>query len=281
MGVLENRRNVYFNDTINVNRGQESSDEDTGSDGGEDVPAVQTVNGDGQQNADNRRRNQQQTPPSPASGRKYQRCGHKLVLKKGRRSRQRCESERSLAVEVFGSADIPEEALEGWDIVNPTRSHFTALLTQSENAKLLKEFIEGATIEQGQDDYETRPRDQNGVPHHPEDPEEAFLSISTALRGALKKHYNEGALVALEQEIMAFFSENPCRDYVADHLDGYERLLAHAASKYHQLQSRSFDEDGKRKIKIGNPSRTEFQPIDPSLSKYLKIRAMRNKQRGL
>ena len=66
-------------------------------------------------------RSHQQTPPSPASGRKYQRCGHKLVLKKGRRSRHRCESERSLAVEVFGSADIPDEALEGWDIANPTR----------------------------------------------------------------------------------------------------------------------------------------------------------------
>jgi len=281
MGVLENRRNVYFNDTVNINQGQESSGEDTGSDGGEDVPVLQIpTNGGGQQDTHNRRRNQQQTPPSPASGRKYQRCGHKLVLKKGRRSRQRCESERSLAVEVFGSADIPEEALEGWDIVNPSRSHFTALLTEAENANLLKEFIEGATVDQDPDGYERLPRG-NRVLHHPEDPEEAFLSISTALRGALKKHYNEGALVALEEEIMAFFQDNPCQDYVADHLDGYERLLAHAASKYHQLQSRSFDEDGKRKIKIGNPLRTEFQPIDPSLSKYLKIRAMRNKQRGL
>ena len=42
-----------------------------------------------------------------------------------------------------------------------------------------------------------------------------------------------------------------------------------------------FDEDGKRKIKIGNPSKNEFHPIDPSLSKYLKIRSVRNKQRGL
>ena len=42
-----------------------------------------------------------------------------------------------------------------------------------------------------------------------------------------------------------------------------------------------FDEDGKRKIKIGNPLGTEFNPIDPSLSKYLKIRAVKNKQRGL
>ena len=66
-------------------------------------------------------RRSQQTPPSPASGRKYQRSGHKLVLKKGRRSRHRCESERSLAVEVFGSADVPDEALEGWDIANQSR----------------------------------------------------------------------------------------------------------------------------------------------------------------
>ena len=107
---------------------------------------------------------------------------------------------------------------------------------------------------------------------------------------------------------MSFFVENPSEDFVADHLDAYERLLVHAASKYHQLHSRSklpnqvyvailtslksqvhqcgncvlgFDEDGKRKIKIGNPLGTEFNPIDPSLSKYLKIRAVKNKQRGL
>ena len=108
---------------------------------------------------------------------------------------------------------------------------------------------------------------------------------------------------------MSFFVENPSEYYVADHLDAYERLLVHAASKYHQLHSRSklsnvyqvflailtsvktgssmwkcvlgFDEDGKRKIKIGNPLGTEFNPIDPSLSKYLKIRAVKNKQRGL
>ena len=49
----------------------------------------------------------------------------------------------------------------------------------------------------------------------------------------------QGALDALEQEIMEFFKENPGDDFVADHLDSYERLLAHAASKYHQLQSRS------------------------------------------
>ena len=113
---------------------------------------------------------------------------------------------------------------------------------------------------------------------------------------------------ALEEKVMSFFVENPSEDYVADHLDAYERLLVHAASKYHQLHSRSklsnvyqvyvtrhplrqvhqcgncvlgFDEDGKRKIKIGNPLGTEFNPIDPSLSKYLKIRAVKNKQRGL
>ena len=44
---------------------------------------------------------------------------------------------------------------------------------------------------------------------------------------------------ALEEKVMSFFVENPSEDYVADHLDAYERLLVHAASKYHQLYSRS------------------------------------------
>lgn len=272
-----NSRNVYFNDTVVVNPETNNTEEESSS-GDEGVQLAIQQAAAAAQLENNRSRSQQQTPPSPASGRKYQRCGHKLVLKKGRRSRHRCESERSLAVEVFGSADIPDEALEGWDIANPTRSHFTTLLTQSENAALLKDFVEGNV---GDEDNGVVGDSTQRPPIHPENPEEAFLSISTALRGALKKHYNEGALDALEQEIMEFFKENPSDDYVADHLDAYERLLAHAASKYHQLQSRSFDEDGKRKIKIGNPTKDQFHPIGPSLSKYLKIRSVRNKQRGL
>lgn len=282
----DNRRNVYFSDPVTVpNNGinrdttSESSDEDPGV---QAAIADQAVTQQQRQLNDSRppRRTSSQAPPSPATGRKVQRFGHKLTLKKGRRTRQRCESERSLAVEVFGSADIPEEALEGWDIANPGRSHFTTLLTESENAELLKDFVDGGCDANPEDGWQAG----CGKPPlgcSPETPEEAFLSISTALRGALKKHYHEGALEALEEKVMSFFVENPSEDYVADHLDAYERLLVHAASKYHQLHSRSFDEDGKRKIKIGNPLGTEFNPMDPSLSKYLKIRAVKNKQRGL
>ena len=71
-----------------------------------------------------------------------------------------------------------------------SRSHFTTLLTESENAELLKDFVDGGCDANPQDVYQAG----CGKPPlgcSPETPEEAFLSISTALRGALKKHYHE------------------------------------------------------------------------------------------
>ena len=60
-------------------------------------------------------------PPSPATPRKMPLAGTSLKLKKGRRARHRYDSERSL----FAFADVdPEDAPEGWDIVEENTSHF-------------------------------------------------------------------------------------------------------------------------------------------------------------
>jgi len=266
MGVLENRRNVYFSHDIVSDQHPATSSEDDS----DDAPLAGQ-----QQQPQAVIQRPQQPPPSPLVRRKQpQRHGHKLAMKKGRRSRQRYENERELAYEAFGG-EVPADVLEGWDIApRPSRSHFSVLL-EAENAAVLKDFVEDRMtvkaaaandVEAAAPTADTR------------DPEKAFLGISVALRGALKKHYHEGALIALEQEITDFFRENPKEEYVADdHLSSYERLLAHAVSKYHHLQSRSYDVGtGKRKMTIENPLAEMFSPMDPYLAKYLKIRSNKN-----
>merc|ERR1712109_26886 len=105
------------------------------------------------------------------------------------------------------------------------------------------------------------------------DPEEAFLSISQNLRQAFKKHLPLGMLEALESEIVEFFMENPNTDYISSELSSYERLLIHAASSYNRLYSRSYDDNGRRILLVENRNKgKEFNPIDPSLTKYLQIR---------
>ena len=80
-------------------------------------------------------------------------------------------------------------------------------------------------------------------------------------------------LEALENEIVEYFRENPGTEYISSELSSYERLLVHAASSYNKLDSRSFDKNGKRILVIHNRNQKKsFCPVDPSLSKYLKIR---------
>ena len=80
-------------------------------------------------------------------------------------------------------------------------------------------------------------------------------------------------LEALESEIVEFFMENPNTDYISSELSSYERLLIHAASSYNRLYSRSYDDNGRRILLVENRNKgKEFNPIDPSLTNYLKIR---------
>ena len=80
-------------------------------------------------------------------------------------------------------------------------------------------------------------------------------------------------LEALENQIVEYFREHPGTEYISSELSSYERLLVHAASSYNKLDSRSFDKNGKRILVVQNRNKKNtFCPVDPSLSKYLKIR---------
>jgi len=274
MGPWENRRNVYFANDLITDQVTSSSEEGEHSDDvGEAPQPIRPLS-----------RDQRSGPPPPSPllrRRQPSRHGHKLTLKKGRRSRQRYENERELAYEAFGCSEVPTEVLEGWDIMpRPSRSQFAVLL-EAENANVLCDFIEDRieTVDSAPavkaTNYGTATTEDANCNF---DPEKSFLGISAALRGALKKHYHEGALMALEKEITNFFLENPRSEYVADdNLSSYERLLAHAASKYHNLQSKSFDiGSGRRKLTVENPLAEKFNPMDPTLAQYLKIRSNRD-----
>ena len=126
-----------------------------------------------------RRRTQ---PPPPSPGTPKRRLGsHKLVLKKGRKSRRRYESERSLMAEF----DLDPEDLDSVDLSPETRSHFRTLFEQ-ENRQLLNKFMEGGDDEEVVDDRDIdafRARRQSPAMS----PEEAYLRIGSNLRSALKK----------------------------------------------------------------------------------------------
>lgn len=251
MGVLEHQKRVFFTPVSGDNA--TSSDDDETLRIRESPPPIL---------APGRNR----PPPSPATYRRTGLVGHTLKLKKGRRSKQRYDNERIL----FASVDIdPEEVPQGLDIGPETNSHF-ALLLDEDNKELLEDFLNSKEVVK-----ERRKRNgkrRNSVEDDDdEDSDAAFLRISGPLRQAVKKHLPYGILENLEDNIREHFLMHPQQEYVAVDLSSYERLLAHVCSMYHHLNSRSYDEDGKRKLKIGNP-KEKFDPIDPSLAKYLKNR---------
>ncbi|XP_040579556.1 R3H domain-containing protein 4 [Lepeophtheirus salmonis] len=184
--------------------------------------------------------------------------GHTLALKKGRRSRHRFENEKLLTTN--------EEQLI-WDVVDrsPNSPKFSSLDDETLSLFCYGEF------ENYNEDVQRKPK--NKVSYEPEDfdPEVAYLNIGCNLRTALKKNLPMGMLAGLESEIIDFFTKNPQSSYIAEELSSYERLLAHACSSYHCLYSYSFNESGRRKLKIANPNQIFYKP-DPSLSSYLQER---------
>ena len=83
-------------------------------------------------------------------------------------------------------------------------------------------------------------------------------------------------LEGIENQIRETFVADPATEYITSDLSSYERLLVHAASSYNQLNSRSFDKNGKRTLIVENRNKYKrFKPVDPSLSNYLKIRSQK------
>jgi len=254
MGVLNNNRRVIFKSPFSGGETTETSSDDEGPI--QNVPPPQPV-----QQPPRRPR----PPPSPAATRKAPLAGTSLKLKKGRRARHRYGSERSL----FALADVdPEDAPEGWDILEESTSRFRSLL---DNQILLEQFLDNEDIHDASVDQVDKANDKYEKNQN-RDPEASFLRISSHLRQALKKHFPMGMLAGLEEQIIGHFVANPEKSFVTTGLSSYERLLAHTCCMYNHLISESFDENGVRKLKVVNPNGNHFEPVDPDLVKYLTIR---------
>lgn len=129
-------------------------------------------------------------PRSPGTPRKVFTTGHRLTLKKGRRSRHRYDSERQL----FACADEfegfnPDDPNSSWNPEREYRSHFTDLL---DNDNLLELFVgeSDSTLDNRGNKSSRRSRPQPGTrdPEEQFDAENAYMRINAKLRNAIKKH---------------------------------------------------------------------------------------------
>jgi len=192
---------------------------------------------------------------------------YKFKMKKGRKTKQRCENEQMLMT-MYG---IDAEDTLGEDIAQETKSYFLDLMSM-ENEVLLDQFINNE--EPRYFNKEKITRKVKKVTAENFEPEEAFLKIGFNMRQALKKHPPMGMLEGIEEKITETFLTNPNSEFVAENMSSFERLLLHALCSYNSLNSYSFDFGGKRIVRVENPYATFFQK-NPGLCSYLKSRMQR------
>jgi len=190
--------------------------------------------------------------------------GHRLQMKRGRRTQQRCENERMLmamyGIDSEGGEDIPQQG----------KSYFLDLL-QQDNEELLEQFINNEEPKYFNKEKRSR-RKRAEVECEEFEPEEAFLKIGSNLRQALKHQLPLGMLEGIEERLHDTFSTNPNTEYVVEDLSSFERLLLHATCAYYALNSHSFDFGGRRMVRVENPWGM-YKGRDPRLADYLVMRS--------
>jgi len=203
-------------------------------------------------------------PAAPSSpGLARAKLGQKHRMKQGRRSQQRAENDR-LLMAMYGIDS--EEAVQGGDIQQETRSYFVDLL-DAENQELLDQFLNNQEAKFLRKETEG-PRKVFANGEGEFQPDEAFMKMGFNMRLALKKHVPLGMLQGIEDNIVGSFVQDPHGEYIAEDFSSFERLILHALCSYNALNSYSYDSNGKRKVKVGNPCK-EFNKKDPSLYQYL------------
>lgn len=196
--------------------------------------------------------------------------GYRLKMRKGARANRRFENER-LLMSMYGGDSLEGEEFQ--DVNQPTYSYFTDLMDET-NREILEEFLnnEESKYFNVQEENEELEPDTRTLEEMEQEfqAEEAFLRISGRMRQALKKNVPLGMLRGIEETINDSFSKDPESDYVCA-LSSFERLLVHALSAYNCLNSYSFDQNGKRVVKVENPRKCFFKK-DPTLTDYISVR---------
>lgn len=137
-----------------------------------------------------------------------------------------------------------------------------------------------AKVEKEQKEKEVAMKDEDEeftVLHHTDErqahpantPKECYARINSSLRAFLRRrHFPKGSLENHEEELVAWFTEDPHSVWVSHLPNSFERLLLHAVSQYLDLNSSSYDCQGIRQTKVENKN-DHFHPPLMCLSKYL------------
>lgn len=183
--------------------------------------------------------------------------------------------------EEIGELDIS-------DLVSNNTSVFAKLLSNEESMKVWSEFVNLSDEEQeafmGQKRKTAAPAQNIDRGNTAEDEhipterdavaiaEKAFNKIGGHIRGVLtKKHFPMGGLKYHEQEVIAYFSDDPTAVMISSVPSSFDRLLVHGVCQFLGLKSMSTSRNGDRIMEIENKQETFCIP-SLLLSQYLEKR---------
>ncbi|GAB1598324.1 R3H domain-containing protein 4-like [Argonauta hians] len=188
--------------------------------------------------------------------------------------------------------------LENVDNVEPRMSVFAEILMDKEKWKVWNDFINQSEEEQqkvleksksrncrhrrsksdfvvlkdkndlNQDSWEIVPDMRAAHPAHTA--EQCFQKLDRNIRATLKRrHFPQGLLLSIEEDLISFFKEWPTAVYISQLANSFERLLLHALCQYLGLKSKSFEQDGVKRIEVEN-CKDYFRPPNVLLSQYIQ-----------
>ncbi|CAE1153727.1 unnamed protein product [Acanthosepion pharaonis] len=218
-----------------------------------------------------------------------------LYIKKkmGANKARRCENLRNLLNLV------PKEEwdnLEQHDQLENKVSVFAELLMETEKWEIWNEYINSSEEEQKElleksnqnhktHETEQSPSDSSDKDFDPDSwelipdmrtthpaftAEECYQRLDRRLRSTLKRrHFPQGLLMSIEEELVTFFQEWPTAIYISQLANSFERMLLHAICQYLDLKSKSFDDEGTRRTEVEN-NKDYFNPPNVLLSQYIQ-----------
>ncbi|XP_038068204.1 R3H domain-containing protein 4-like [Patiria miniata] len=215
-------------------------------------------------------------------------AGHKT----GGHKRTRRYENTCFLLSLVDEADFGEVSIS--DFVESSQSVFEQLLSDRDSLEIWNDFMNRPEDEQeiflqqvatkevpkketGKQEKEAgtavdkkdNKDDDKRTVHPAHTPEESFQRINSRLRTMLRrKHLPKGMLQNHEDDLVPWFTDDPGAVFISHINCSFDRLLMHAVCQYLDLQSISYDCDGRRQTKVEN-GQDYFSPPKLLLSQYL------------
>lgn len=177
-------------------------------------------------------------------------------------------------VSVFAELLMESEKWEIWnDYINSSEEEQREFLENSKQKHDKSEETEQSTNDTDDKDFD--PESWELIPDmrttHPGfTAEECYQRLDRRLRSTLKRrHFPQGLLMSIEEELVTFFQEWPNAIYISQLANSFERMLLHAICQYLDLKSKSFDNEGTRRTEVEN-NKEYFKPPNVLLSQYIQ-----------